>query len=298
MARGFCYTLDMSFDSAPRKETGPTIKALQKLILTPKEYSEHFWVTSPERTRAYSYELAKGNKRLTMLGVPHVHNPEDPMYHYISEHMNFHKPDLVLVEGMEGIQDQKEKVLNKVLGMSDTEAKTLGENMYALKRASESGIDFESPEPTLSSQTTFLIREGFSKRDIILHYVTRQLEQYYRTDEDAFASRKDEFIDKTLFEVEARSGIPPEEFAGLAVGVREDISKTVETSMKERVDPMPREGRIDTVGNEISSVLTHYRDTYILTRVIEALKKHDRIMVVYGSGHAVTLEPALRALMD
>jgi hypothetical protein len=287
----------MSLESGPRNEKVPSTEALQKLILTPKEYSEHFWVTSPERTRVYSYELAKGSKRLTMLGVPHVHNPDDPLYPYISEHMSYHKPDLVLVEGMEGIEDQKERVTNTVLGMSDTEARMLGENMYALKQALEAQIDFESPEPSLAAQTEFLVREGFSKRDIVLHYLTRQLEQYYRSDAEAFASQKSEFIDKTLHQLETRSGILPQEFARLQTEVREDIAKVIETTMKERIDPMPREGRVDTVGNEISSVLTQYRDSYILTRIISALKKHDRIMVVYGSGHAVTLEPALRALM-
>jgi hypothetical protein len=67
---------------------------------------------------------------------------------------------------------------------------------------------------------------------------------------------------------------------------------------RDEVVPIPWEGKMLTPRNEIAQASNRFRDEYILERVAEGLKTHNRVFAAYGSSHAVMLEPALRALIE
>jgi hypothetical protein len=40
------------------------------------------------------------------------------------------------------------------------------------------------------------------------------------------------------------------------------------------------------------------RDSVLLTKIDKALDTHDRVMITYGHGHALAVEPALRQIIN
>ena len=66
---------------------------------------------------------------------------------------------------------------------------------------------------------------------------------------------------------------------------------------RQSVDPMPWPDAPKLPTKAVAAASTQFRDQYALIRIQEALIRHNRLFVLYGSGHAVSLEPALRKLM-
>lgn len=50
--------------------------------------------------------------------------------------------------------------------------------------------------------------------------------------------------------------------------------------------------------NEIRNLSWSYRDKHAVEIIAREVENHDRILVLYGSSHAVVQEPALRALLN
>ena len=52
------------------------------------------------------------------------------------------------------------------------------------------------------------------------------------------------------------------------------------------------------INSEVSAASSGYRNTYIVKEILMLWNNGRNIFIVYGSGHAITLEPALKILLN
>lgn len=271
------------------------IESARGLILTDEQYIKHPF-TKSER-RSYTFVIVKGNKYLSYFGSDHTKKPGDPLFAEINQAFKEAKPQLVLVEGVEFINDRKEEIkdISKKMSLEDSIIQR-GESGYVFKLAIDTNVDFESPEPSFNLEIQMLLDCGYSKKDIFTFYVYRSIYEYQREHEEKNTRSLKEYLLPHLEKFRTSSGWSKEEIDSFVNELFSDIDLSSEKYKKES-DPIPWEADKQVVTNNISRTSSSFRDRYMVERIAEALKKYDRVFIIYGSGHAVKQEPAIRALL-
>ena len=273
-----------------------TVEQFKDLILSSEEYREHLFATS-EHERTHVFELTRGDVKLVYFGTSHTNNPDDPIFEDIQKIFRALQPDMVYVEGQEYINDKKESVRKHMQEVSVAESKVQGEHRFTLHLATESGADFESPEPNPQAEITDLLGEGFSREDIFRFYIYRGIDQYQRHHDSRSADECIEYLKGHVQRFEEDSRWESGEISEFFERVSRDLDVGDMKKYHEQVDPIPWEHSPETVINLISRRSSLFRDLHIFERIASGLKTHKRIFVVYGATHAVKQEPAFRALM-
>lgn len=273
------------------------IENLKNLILTNKQYSEHPFANQKEQ-KSYVVEVADGNKKIVFFGSAHINKPENPLFTEIDEKFKETKPEIVFLEGMESINHNK-KVVTEKLQKEDKEAtKLVSEGYFALKLAVDAGIDFECPEPSGSSEVEYLLNSGFSKKDIFTFYIYRDIDQYQRQHKEWSKEECIEYLKPFFKMFHKNSGWDNNELTIFEQELIDTIDINNKTLYHYQVDPTPWNNTEQTIINEISRSSSSFRDRCIFEKIAEGLKKYERLFIVYGSKHAVTQEPAIRALLS
>jgi hypothetical protein len=281
----------------PQMPSGPkrNMEAIKARILSDKEYLHHPFVTV-ERQRSYVFEVTKGSKYLSYFGSDHTTEIGDPLFPKIQKAFEDARPQLVLVEGMESINDSKEEVDEIARNISLRESMEFGESSYVLKLAIDSGVEFESPEPNFSLEIQMLLDKGYTKKDIFTFYAYRDIYQYQRDHKDRHMEALREFLAPILQKLRVSSKASQEEITSFTNELFSDIDLNSDKYAKES-DPIPWPEHPQVVTNDISRASNDFRDRHIVERIAEALKNYDRVFVIYGATHAVKQEPAIRALL-
>jgi len=280
-----------------QKSEKGSIEKLKSLILTDAQYAEHP-ADHGEGRRAYIFELGSGGKKLLYFGSSHLVDPKDPMFEDIKARFDHFKPDMVYVEGMDDLVRAKDEVKALLLKEGLDKTKEEGEPLFALKLGIDAGADFESPEPNRAQEINYLVGKGLSKPDIFNYYAFRAIHGYLREHPLPSADECKKYLSPYLNRFRQASNWDPSELVALEQNVITNLDVTNHTFYREQVDPIPWHGKNLTATNEVADQCSQYRDKYIFERIAEGLKTHDKIFVVYGSGHAVKQEPALKALFS
>lgn len=269
---------------------------LKSLILTGEQYGEHPFGQG-ELGPVYLYEVRKGRKSITFFGSPHTNRVSDPVFDEIKDAFTKANPDIVYVEGMLSLAERAEQWKTKSKEISPEKAKHEGESIFTLKLAADNGVEFESPEPAFQVEIEALRAQGFSRKDIFLFNVYRMIDQHERKSGELSTEIIEKLIKEEAAYFEKKGDWPAGELRAIVANLK-DAFPLSEDFYYERVTPIPSEGRPWEVTNEISKASSLIRDRRIFDRLKEGLKTHNRLFIVYGSAHAVKLEPALRALLE
>lgn len=288
-------------ESIPAQHPGEheRLLAVKKLILSGEQYATSAFVESGNLI--HQYRIEAGDKVVYFFGSPHVNDVGNGVFNEITEAFEEVQPQRIMVEGMHALHN-RERVLDHLEHMTREEAQALGEPMYTLKLGAEhvalgEDVDFESPEPKLSDELNYLEDLGFEREDIFKYYYYRDIDQYFRTHIQRTHESLVEYLAPYIEHFKTDSGWDEMECARYLDNMDANINLT-ENRYASLVDPIPWPDKNWTLTNDIASKSSRFRDEYILERITKALERQDRIFVVYGSGHAVVLEPALRALME
>lgn len=273
------------------------VEELKDLILTNEQYKDQPFAHA-EGERIYTFELTNGQKKILYFGSAHTNNPDDPIFEDIKKRFDELDPEIVYVEGWRSINDKKDAVREGAKNFSLEETKSEGESHFTLKLAVDADADFESPEPESSQEITYLIQKGFSKKDIFFYYIYRDIDQYQRQNKERSAEECKKYLKPYFKGMRRDSGWDDIELDALEQEVLTDLDVDDPEKYHAQVDPIPWEGKPQTVLNEISRNSNNFRDRYIFERIADGLNKYDRLFIVYGSAHAVKQEPALRALLE
>lgn len=270
----------------------PNIESIKDIILSDEAYTRHPFAKS-EGERSYKFEIINGKKHLYYFGSAHTNKIGDPLFTEIKAAFDGTKPQLVLVEGVESINSNKEETMAKGKKMSLEDSIKYGESGYALKLAIDAGIDFESPEPSFNIEIQMLLDSGYSKKDIFNFYMYRSVYQYQRENQERSVEGLGRFL---KFHSEKFNGWSENEIGSFVNELYSGIELNSQKYEKS-TDPIPWKGQKQLVTNEIARASSNFRDKYIIGKMAEALKRYDKIFVVYGASHAVKQEPAIRALL-
>ncbi len=274
------------------------VENAKKLILTNDEYVEHEYNKSEVDPRSYVFDIEKGNKKITYFGSSHINKIEDPLFGKIRESFNETKPQIVYVEGMNSINKRKEEVKSflNTLSLEDVVEK-YGESGFALNLAIDNNLDFESPEPDFNIEIEKILEKGYSKKDIFNFYAYRDVYQYQRMNDKRNVEDLAIYLKPHFDKFKNSSGWDNTEIESFIQELFSNIELDSEKYSSE-TDPIMRNKEEFKVTNEISKVSSDFRNEYIVERIAEGLKNHDRIFVVYGASHAVVQEPAIRFLLE
>jgi hypothetical protein len=268
------------------------LEAAKNSILTPEQYLSHPAAKKDELF--YVVEAEADVKKIAYVGCRHTVDPNSPVFASVRETFKNLKPQIVFVEGMHGINENKERVREKMQQMSIEEAMRQGESMYALKLAVDAGIDFESPEPDDANLLADMQKLGFTKEELFLQMFYRTMHQYLREHEER--------------SLEACKAYLAPYFAQFrnVIGLDESIETQAYASINleagqfygDNCDPIPWPNKPSSRTKEASAAMSLSRDKFALGRIAASLKKYDRVMVTFGRSHAISLEPGIRALLS
>lgn len=251
----------------------------------------------------YVFEVEKNEKKITYFGVKHSNQPDDPMFGEIEKRFKQADPQIVFVEGMHFSKNGKQELIEE---MKKADAKTVindwGESGFTFKLAADAGIGVESPEPDFTEEVENQLSLGFSKEEIFAYYVYRQANSYQRIPEkppieEYLGSYIERFQKDTDWKDFDYSFEHLQQIGKEIWGDRGDITK--EDAW--RTDPVPYKNKKSALWNNVNRICqqsTYFRDKFMVHRIEEVMKKHDRLFIVFGSSYAFMQEPALRELFE
>lgn len=259
-----------------------------------------------EHETPYIFRLNKRDKELIYFGSPHTNKIEDPIFSRTRELFDSTNPDCVFVEGMSQLEEIKADSMRyatsieSVKNMSEAEiVLKYAEPGFGIKLAIEKGIDFYSPEPAFKDQIAYLLEQGFTREEIFVEYVYRQLGQYYRNNEPLSV---EEYLQRIMNEIQSSTHwdgfeytIENAEMIGRGIwGERADMHKP--DFSVERTDPSPKENGFQTRITLAAQASSDFRDQYIVGKIEEALMRYNRLFVIFGASHAYMQRSALEKM--
>ncbi len=255
----------------------------------------------------FSYELENGDKRLLYLALQHSRSLQNPQFSIIEEQFNIFKPQLVILE-IQGSQlppvrptkEQSTKEFGEVGFMEwlvDQHNKHLEPN--------EKDIEIVGGDIPYQKWIDEFRRIGYSNEDIMVFDILRDL--YYMasiasSQGQDVANAEREYVKKLRegFDLDAKSNKTAAAASRLP---RSDGKKWSLELLKQEVKRHTGKDLSFDINYSIDlqkmfDDQSEFRDRYIILRIVEALKKYDRVMVLMGVAHPIRQEKALRQLFE
>jgi len=241
----------------------------------------------PDRGHPYVIASHEPDKYFGFIGTSHTTDPAHPQWAVLQEEWRLFvdsaNPDkIVFFEGRSSVP------------MTDSEEDAIvqgADSGYTRWLAEKNGIEAVSPEPDRQAEIDELVESGISEDDIIIYYISRQLAQWHRydkvTDPDikAYTEKCISYTVRLKWSKDYNLG---------------EYRKVFQATYAE--DPLVAGRRLlsdvsDPSINPVSSASSDIRDRSIFKAVSEARKAGKDVFTVYGSGHAIVMEHALRELI-
>ena len=223
-------------------------------------------------------ELRSPNKTLLYFGTYHSNNRKDTLFERINFEFNRLRPSYILHEG-----DNNWPIYRSM----DSTILISGEPGYIIKKAQENNLPYSNLEPPLLLEFSAL-NHHFDKKDIVLMYVCRQIGQLQRLNEVAlitdveFENKMSVFLDYL-----SNQGIALTEEELNFSFWKEVFEAFFEESLEwRRFDPANYYPNFfKNCLNEISRASDTYRNKFMVKKIVNSLKKYDKVMVLVGGGH-------------
>ena len=237
----------------------------------------------------YVVDIQNTNKHLIAIGVSHTYDENNPQLAAIKKIYSNFKPDLTINEGghitkkfkseKEAIEQNGETGLLKYL--SDLDQKPL------INGDIEDASEFK------------LMLKKYTKDDLLLYYMMERLVIPHLN--GAYGNKTfDELYTKAIQKWFIQEGFPVDKNLQTLEGFKKlyldkmghplVLSINPDIELFDYVNPNCEYCAI----GKSSKVL---RDSILLDKINSELKTHDKIMVVFGHGHILAIEPALKKMM-
>lgn len=297
-----CYNRTMKW--SPKPEVVPEIKfpkslieQAQKKIMTYQEYVE----TGPHKLPDH-FEVSGKKKHLFFYQAEHFNNPENVQVEEIQNFFRDFQPDIVCVEGVFSAQ----RAYNDPKFFTEAsfyEVAKGGEAGVTLKLALENNIEFFCPEPSGREQALYLKNQGVSFKECACLFVLRG---HTKPSLRALSKRSleqaiDDKCNRFLLEESVWDNDIVLNFTTIDQYIRDltgrAIKEYTDRELYKLTTPLPdKEGNFGPL-NRIDNMVTVFRDSYIIEKIVEKLEIHDRLFITYGGSHGVVQKPALEYLL-
>lgn len=239
----------------------------------------------------YMLQYEKMGQLLIFFGSRHSNNPEDPQFEKMDqlwqEFLDHPNPAKQVFNegGYDRLSEQSTSCGATI--RRDTEAG------YIRFLAQSAGIPIRSPEPSRKDELAYVQEKGFAEHEVFTYYFARQMLQWrlresnHEPDEQAYTKKFLEHLNqwqvwnqpydaqKALGAFKTTTG---EVFDSRNVQLLEDLS--------------------DPTQSEVSAASSDFRNNTIYQAIEKSWREAKDVFAVFGSGHAIVLEPALERLCE
>lgn len=258
-------------------------------ILSYDEYARIEKVGFPE---PYIVEIGKDGHCLLFYGSEHTKDPSHPQFqdieHRWQSFMSQSSNPIALVEG-HADEIPIEQTADKVQSITSG-----GESGFTVHLARRDGVPVISPEPNRVKEADMLADE-FGRDNVLLYYYVRQLGAWAADTNKPDIEAKSK---KMLVGMEKAFGWEDVDFS--INGVHELYEKAFQKPLAitglPRLYELTTPMTLDYVTNKLARRSGEIRDTHLLGKIKEYWTHKRSPFVVFGSSHAIRLEPAIRKL--
>ncbi|MBC7406533.1 MAG: hypothetical protein H7230_03635 [Candidatus Parcubacteria bacterium] len=254
-------------------------------------------------------------KELAYIGVAHKKDPESDTLTIIKSVLNDFTPDFIFVEGFQNIKvaisDLTRILDEKIQKYGEEEYKNRmvrmhGEAIYLILYALINKIDLDTIEGSKEEETLYLFSFGYSCNEIFLKYCLRTLSSFHRILTTGYCTEVNfqkhlkptiELLQKC--KIFNESTLEYSKFVELFkqfIGVDFDVADKV--SYQSFTSAVIDIHRPSIRFNQQSQKLAELRDRVAITKIYNALKTHNKVLVVMGATHLVLQEKAIQLIFD
>lgn len=261
---------------------------------TRNEVSEIYGRLSAEgiSERPYIVEAGNDQQLLTFFGANHTNEPDDPQWEELENHwqrfLQHDNPHRVVIHERSVSDDEA------IEDMDTKQAiKTFSESGWIVKAAQAAGVQAEWGEPDRIEEIAYL-KERFTVPQIITYYFGRQMHQWWRED------RANE-PDWQTYATEALGHYNALHFWGGEELTLDKALAWYQENIGKAFDPEDGQALYDVsdpAKSEVSAASGLYRDEWLYDKIAGHWQQGKDVFVVYGNGHAIVQEPALRQLAE
>jgi hypothetical protein len=237
-------------------------------------------------------------KSLLYVAGDHVYGVENATIRTLEKAFREFEPQAVVAEGFGSGEASDPSFLEEVLRCARPPWDQCSERDYAVFLAHRAGIPFAGGEPDDVDILHALKEAGRSVDDMLGFYLLRSIPGWRRggmRDAAAFEREAERFLRR----LSVRLGGPGFRF-GLPDFLRwfERHNAAGKPLLEiTEWDAGPRDGPEASFFNAICRATELPRERSVLGRIAAALDRHDRALVIYGSGHLVKSRKALEAML-
>ena len=248
----------------------------------------------------YIFSLESSDNAIFCFGCSHANDPVDGQFDAMQKCLESFEPDVVLIEGVSPLL--RSRSLESRITMLDQIARrdpkelirSWGEPGFLACLAHRKNISVYSPEPDPNDEVLHLLKLGFSRNELFLHYLLRDIDQYHR-----FPPGKDFDL---YFSGSIKSFISQSNWKEFDYSL-DNLQRIAETIWSTRVnffdktfvDQKVWPVKWETVINEIARQCSDYRDYHILDEIKYYLDANQRVFIAYGYSHTIRQEPVIRS---
>lgn len=236
----------------------------------------------------YVVEGESQGKLLMFVGCSHSNNPEHRQWPLVRA-----KWDAFLAHNNPKKHVFIEGWVRKMEGSQAEVIAEHGDAGFINMLAQEDGVEHSCVEPDRGEEARYL-REKFTPHEVLAYYFARQLEAWARGGKETCPSWE-EWIQKGMWKYGQMEEWSDQDLSlDSLVGVYEEV-------FAHSLDPEDRPKLNDESNpalNPVASACNDLRDRKLFESIVEKLHQGYDIFVNYGSGHIITMEPALRKLID
>jgi hypothetical protein len=251
---------------------------------------------------AYPYvaEHVRGGRRLAFVAAAHSVERGSATHQDVRRAFDHVKPTAVIIEGIPSSWGQNPEMVVELARMTDdpaAEPYARGEAGYTASLALQAGVPFQGGEPTERERTAALIRQGFDPLDVLHTDLLGALAQAIQGGQLSGPAdpRFDEVFGLRTVSLSMERADPPRiTYEGFADWYRAQFGTDYRTDPQftARFDPTT-----DNLVGRILRAQSQIRDRHLLRVILDAVERHERVLVVYGGTHRTTLaRPLARAL--
>lgn len=265
------------------------MEKLPNELLTYDQYAE---IEARGFDNPYVVELHNNGQNLLFYGSEHLNNPEHPQFRDIEERWNrfvsnTEKP-IALVEGrFDEVPETETKDKTKSIAEG-------GEAQLVVHLARRDHVQLVSPEPDRVWEANELAKE-FGRDNVVFYYFIRQISWWNRfTEKPDIQSESKKMLElmKGAYRWDDVD-FSTERMAHIHEGL---FGKPLSMDDTIWIYDLTTPAQQDYITNKLARKSGELRDGYILEQIKKYWQEGKSPFIVFGSAHAIRLEPALQQL--
>ncbi len=240
----------------------------------------------------YVVDVDQGPKRVVFFGTVHVRDSTHRQFAILKNYFEDLQPQLAFNEGGQVSEDTHYRSLNEA-------AEKRGETGSLKYLSDQVGIKLLNGDTEDSVEFTITLKKH-PKDKLFLYYVMERIVIPYIYGSYGEGNFKDKY-EKFVQDWFVNNGYPldstEQDFSYFEAIYRKYTGVDFEPELNEVIEQFDYINGGDCEFCAIGRTSKMARDSVLLDKISQSLKTHDRIIVTFGHGHALAIEPALKQLI-